>query len=80
MDNIYKVRCSPAAKILMGMQKQAIIEDAMAKVRKVEIQKETVVILQVNHLPLRIVVLVAHQIIEIITKEEADQFGISDIK
>lgn len=73
---IYSVRSSKAAKVLMGQRKQAIIEDAVGKAEAIPIGSQTVVILQVNDLPLRLVIQVANRVIDIITNEEADSCGV----
>lgn len=38
MQNTYRVRCAPASRVVMGLQKQSIIEDAVSKVKTIDIQ------------------------------------------
>lgn len=64
----------------MGLQKKDIVEDAVNQMRDVQVMKETVVILKVNDLPLRIVVQAADRIMDIITQEEAEQSGLDKIR
>jgi hypothetical protein len=73
---MYRVRCSKAAAQFLGQQKQAVIEDAVGRIANLKHTDQTVVILQVNHLPLRLVIQVADQIIDILTNEEADKCGV----
>jgi hypothetical protein len=76
MPATFRVHITRAAAVLIGQQKQAIIEDAVGKVESLPNQKEAVVILQVNHLPVRLVIQVADRIIDIMTNEEADKCGV----
>lgn len=76
MGSIYKVRSSPAAKILMGLKKQAIVEDAVKKAEAASVGKDLLVVLQVHDLPLRILIQPKDHDIYIVTNEEAEQSGV----
>lgn len=80
MGAIYKVRSSPTAKILMGLKKQAIIEDAVKRAEAASIGQDLLVVLQINDLPLRLLIQPKNHEIAIVTNEEAEQCGVMKLQ
>lgn len=76
MAAVYKVRASPAAKVLMGMKKQAIVEDAVKRAETASQGQNLLVVLKVNVLPLCVLIQPEHREIDIVTDEEAEKSGV----
>jgi hypothetical protein len=76
MGSVYKVRSSPAAKVIMGLRKQAIVEDAVKRAEAASKGQDLLAVLQVNALPLKLIIQPKQREIDIVTDEEAEQSGV----